>query len=209
MFQIIRDGAFLGILLSIMIGPALFMLLETSLKHGFKRALFLDLGIVLSDFIYLLAAYFFAEQIQHALKEYEFLKYVGGSLFIAGGFFMIFRRNNIPSNQEVDVAVKQPGVLPFFIKGMALNAINPFVLIFWIAAFSYALDHHQLTFYSASYYFGATLGTMFAIDVLKIYFAYKVKKYLSDMVIKRIGVVVGAILIFFGIAFFFRDMIVQ
>jgi hypothetical protein len=36
-----------------------------------------------------------------------------------------------------------------------------------------------------------------------------VKKYLSDLVIKRIGMVVGAVLIFFGIAFFFRDMVVQ
>jgi threonine/homoserine/homoserine lactone efflux protein len=209
MFEIIRDGAFLGVLLSIMIGPALFMLLETSLKYGFKRALFLDLGIIISDFLYLLAAYFFADKIQNALHEYYFLKYVGGSLFIAGGLYMIFRRNNIPVQQDVDIVVKQPGVIPFMMKGMALNAINPFVLIFWIAAFSYALDHHSLTIYTASYYFGATLGTMFAIDVLKIYFAYKVKKYLSDKVIKRAGIVVGAVLIFFGIAFFFRDMVVQ
>jgi threonine/homoserine/homoserine lactone efflux protein len=209
MFEIIRDGAFLGILLSLMIGPALFMLIETSLKYGFKRALFLDIGIIISDLIYLLAAYFFAEQIQGALKEYVILKFIGGSLFIAGGIYMILRKNNIPAQGDIDLSVKQPGVLGFMVKGMALNAINPFVLIFWIAAFSYALDHHNLTVYTASYYFGATLGAMFCIDVLKIYFAYKVKKYLSDLVIKRIGMVVGAVLIFFGIAFFFRDMVVQ
>lgn len=192
-----------------MIGPALFMLLETSLKYGFKRALFLDLGIILSDLIYLLAAFFFAEQIQHALETYAFVKFIGGGLFMAGGVYMIFRKNNIPSEKDLDLNINQPNAMAFLVKGMALNAINPFVLIFWIAAFSYALDHHGLNTFTASYYFGATLGAMFIVDLLKIYFAYRLKKYLSDKIIKRIGVAVGLFLIFFGIAFFFRDMILQ
>lgn len=192
-----------------MLGPAFFVLLETSLKYGFKRAFFLDLGILLSDLLYLLAAYFFAEQIEEALKEHDYLKYIGGSLLILGGFYMMFRKNNVPASQSIELdidQIKQPNLFAFTMKGMALNAINPFLLIFWIAAFSYAIKTYQLSDYTIWTYFGATLGTMMVVDVLKIYFAYRVKKYLSARVIHRIGMLIGGLLVLFGIAFFFRDI---
>ena len=88
-----------------MLGPAFFVLLETSLKYGFKRAFFLDLGILLSDLNYLLAAYFFAEQIEEALKKYIYLKYIGGSLLILGGLYMVFRKNNIPTKKDVELEI--------------------------------------------------------------------------------------------------------
>ena len=60
---IIQNGIVFGIIISFMLGPAFFILLETSIKKGFKAAVFLDLGILLSDAIYLLAAFFVAEKI--------------------------------------------------------------------------------------------------------------------------------------------------
>ena len=204
--SIILNGALLGLILSLMLGPAFFVLLETSLKYGFKRAFFLDLGILISDLLYLLAAFFFAEQIEEALKTYSYLKYIGGSLLIAGGLYMILRKNTIPTKKDVELEINQPGLFAFTMKGMALNAINPFLLIFWIAAFSYAIENHNISGVTVWIYFGATLGSMMAIDLLKIYFAYKVKRYLSDKIIRRVGIAVGIALIFFGVAFFFRDI---
>ena len=58
-----QKGILFGIMISFMLGPAFFILIETSIKKGFKSALFLDLGILLSDAIYLLAAFFIAEKI--------------------------------------------------------------------------------------------------------------------------------------------------
>lgn len=196
----------MGIILSMMLGPAFFVLIETSLKYGFKRAFFLDLGILISDLLYLLAAFFFAEQIEETLKEHTYLKYVGGSLLMAGGVYMILRKNSIPTKKDVELQINQPGLFGFIMKGMALNAINPFLLIFWIAAFSYAIENHQLSGITVWIYFSATLGAMMAVDLLKIYFAYKLKKYLSDRVIRRVGIAVGIALVFFGVAFFFRDI---
>ena len=55
-----------------MLGPAFFILIETSIKKGFKAAIFLDIGIILSDAIYLLAAFFVAEKIilLHAMQKH-------------------------------------------------------------------------------------------------------------------------------------------
>ena len=41
--------AFIWYFLSLFIGPAFFVLIETSIKKGFKSAVFLDVGILISD----------------------------------------------------------------------------------------------------------------------------------------------------------------
>ena len=60
---VVLNGIIFGFLLSFLLGPAFFVLIETSIKKGFKSAVFLDLGILLSDAIYLLASLFVAEKI--------------------------------------------------------------------------------------------------------------------------------------------------
>ena len=54
----------IGFLLSVMIGPVFFLLLETSITKGFRSALALDLGVLISDIIYVLIAVMFVEQIK-------------------------------------------------------------------------------------------------------------------------------------------------
>ena len=51
-----------GFVLSLMIGPLFFVLLETSLTKGIKAAIALDIGVLISDLLYILIAYvFYAE----------------------------------------------------------------------------------------------------------------------------------------------------
>ena len=87
-----QKGILFGFMISFMLGPAFFILIETSIKKGFKSAIFLDLGILLSDAIYLLAAFFIAEKINLWLSTNQSLKYVAGSVFIILGLFSI-RKN--------------------------------------------------------------------------------------------------------------------
>ena len=58
-FDLILKGVVTGFVLSIMIGPVFFVLLETSIKKGVRAALALDLGVLLSDLLYILIAYVF------------------------------------------------------------------------------------------------------------------------------------------------------
>ena len=58
------------------------MLIETSIKKGFKSAMFLDIGILISDGVYLLASLFIAEKINYWLYSISYVKYIAGSIFI-------------------------------------------------------------------------------------------------------------------------------
>ena len=57
MMDLILNGILFGIFLSLLFGPAFFILIETSIKKGFKAAVFLDIGILLSELYILLLLY--------------------------------------------------------------------------------------------------------------------------------------------------------
>ena len=54
-------------------GPAFLVLIETSIKKGFKSAMFLDIGILISDAVYLLAPLFIAEKINYWLYSISYI----------------------------------------------------------------------------------------------------------------------------------------
>ena len=212
---VIINGIIFGFLLSFLLGPAFFVLIETSIKKGFKSAVFLDIGILLSDAIYLLASLFVAEKINSWLNENSYIKYIAGSIFILLGLISIYRNysnlkteNNQSNNLSGVETNTDSMVYPFqlIIKGLGLNAINPGVLVFWIAACTYATNELNFEGIQLMYYFGTTLITMFSIDLLKIYFSSKLKTTLTNKTISILGISIGCLLIFFGFAVYFKDI---
>ena len=89
---------------------------------------------------------------------------------------------------------------------MGLNAINPGVLLYWIAACTYATEELKIEGASLLYYFIATLLTMLAVDIGKIYFASRLKEKLTPKNIRSVGMGMGIALIAFGIAICLKDI---
>jgi threonine/homoserine/homoserine lactone efflux protein len=58
----------LGVLLSFLIGPVFFVLLETSVTKGFRAALVFDLGVLLADILFILIAYFSSYRVIESVK---------------------------------------------------------------------------------------------------------------------------------------------
>ena len=214
--EIIQNGVIFGILISFMLGPAFFILMETSIKKGFKAAIFLDIGILLSDAIYLLAAFFVAEKINLWLTTNSFVKYIAGSIFILLGAVSVYKNIiNIKSNtstinkvKEIETDTSKKIIYPFqlLIKGLGLHAINPGVLIFWIAASTYATNELKLGDFQLLSFFGITLLTMLIVDVFKIYFSSRLKEKLDNKVLSIIGILIGGLMVFFGVAICLKDI---
>ncbi|CAG5086644.1 LysE family translocator [Parvicella tangerina] len=225
MGTLLLNGILSGVILSFLIGPVFFVLLEASIKKGPINAIFIDIGVLISDILYLLLAYFFAQEVLEKLHDNEYVKYIAGAIFIGMGVVAILKRDKPQKKKEINVdevldevdGVKD-GVanLPkkfngkiaigLILKGIGLNAINPGVLLYWIAACTAATEQLQITEGQMFYYFTTTLSTMFGMDMLKIYFAGKLKSKLNEKTISYISLVIGGIFIFFGILFFFRDI---
>lgn len=226
MGHILLNGILSGIFLSFLIGPVFFVLLETSIKKGAINAIFVNIGVLISDVLYLLLAYFFAQEVLEKLHQNEFVKYIAGAVFIGMGIASILKRENPQKKKKTinvdevldEVDGKKDGVanLPkkfkastaigLILKGMGLNAINPGVLLYWVAACTAATEQLHIQTGQMFYYFSATLSTMFGVDMIKIYFAGKLKTRLTDKTISYISLVIGGIFIVIGILFFFQDI---
>ena len=219
MVEIIIGGIGYGLLLSLMVGPAFFMLIETSIVKGVKSALYMDLGVLLSDLIYVTVAFLFFQEVQ-ALMESDHryaMRIIGGVFFILFGLSNILGKK-IPVKKQAD----SPGVMyaadlkanNYFMiaaKGFMINAINPGVLFYWLTLLSIIPDSPDSLdinkFYTQLIYISIILITFFGIDILKILGAKKLKDFLTPAWIRIVNRVLGFILVTFGTLFLIQGII--
>src|SRR5690606_7443947 len=93
-----------GILLAFTIGPVFFVLLETSAIKGIRAGIAFDLGVITSDIIFILIAYFSTNQILEKLKDDPALFIFGGVLLLCYGVisFVKIRREYMKNADNMD-----------------------------------------------------------------------------------------------------------
>ena len=59
----------IGIVLAFTIGPVFFTVLETSISKGIKAAIFVDIGVVLSEVMFLIIDFFSTNSLLNSIEE--------------------------------------------------------------------------------------------------------------------------------------------
>ncbi len=194
------EGLILGLTVAITLGPALFALLQTSIKHGVKIGIFLALGIFLSDLALVVGCYFGASRIITDAKYHLILGIIGGFVMFAFGVYTFFKK--VPQTEQVEaiseIKVKKKGALPYFFKGFLLNIANPFLWVFWISSVlavngSYGGDQR-----SVALFFTGTLAMVLTTDILKVLLANKIKVMGNPQVTIWVNRIVGLLFIIIG-----------
>lgn len=194
---IIRGFSF-GLLLSFLIGPIFFVLIETSLKRGVKPALALDLGVLISDIIYILLAYNFSAFLVSLKKHENMLSGFGGLIFIGFGLVSMLKvKKNDPMPDDSSKYGKKDYVR-FFMKGFLLNMFNPSVIFYWLGLFLFA-DGFGYTGFELLIFFLSILVSFFSIDLLKIIGASQLKNFMTEKRLTKVNRVIGIILVVFGL----------
>ncbi|WP_373517422.1 LysE family translocator [Pricia sp.] len=197
MWQDVQAAIPLGFLLSFIIGPVFFVLLETSATRGFRAAIALDFGVIIADILFLLIAYFSSFQLLENLSNQPGLFVFGGVILLVYGIITFFKRP--PKKKEFDVKSSKSDYFSLAIKGFLLNFINIGVLIFWlgiIIVVGPSLDNEPnriLVFFSSM------VGAYFFTDILKILLAKQLKQKLTSKRIYYLKKGLGIILIVCGI----------
>lgn len=221
MLEIILAALGLGFFLSFSLGPVFFELINTSLRKGFRAAFLMEIGVLLSDIIYLFLALFSASKAIEYMSAFPNIKYIFGSIFLLFGIVSIIK-NLKPSDISIEKLNKpkdnkateefldnldalgipekiKTNYIGNFMKGLALNAINPSVLVFWIVVCSSSIKSLNLDNQGILIFFTITLAVMFGIDILKIYFASKLQRYITPKFLQIIGISIGIIMFSVGI----------
>ena len=187
----------LGFLLSFMVGPVFFVLLETSATKGFRAGLSLDLGVVLADILFLLIAYFSSFQLLENLSNQPGLYVFGGVILLIYGTTTFFRLDF--KEKKPRIHTKGKDYIGLFVKGYLLNFINIGVLVFWLGVIIIvgpSLDNQPNRIVT---FFSAMLGAYLVTDIFKILLAKQLRKKLTRRRIHLIKRILGVILAIFGI----------
>ena len=198
MIEALLEGISMGLLLSAMIGPVFFTLIQSSLEKGFRYAAMVAIGILVSDSLYVILTYFGVRFLAEATYFESVLGYVGGVILIGFGISYLVKKQTLKPKNEIgeESKGKKRGA---FIKGFSINGINPFVLLFWISIAS--LVHLKESFDSMdvwAYYVGILL-TVFSIDLTKAYIAKKLAQFVTPVFMFWLNKIVGIAMIGFGI----------
>jgi len=189
-----------GFLLAISIGPGFFILLETSITKGFKAALTLDCGIICSDIIFILIAYFASNQILAQFKDNPNLYIIGGAIMSAYGlisYIQLKKKFVIDEEKDID-DIPNNNYLGLFFKGFFLNVINVGILGFWMMVIITQGPRLQMVPSRVFTFFVATLLFYLAIDVVKIILAKQLKHKLTPTNIYKIKRIISIVILIFG-----------
>ena len=207
--EFVLKGVVTGFILSVMIGPIFFVLLETSITKGIKSALILDAGVLFSDILYILIAYVFYSEVSDLStgSSANLLNTLGGIVFIAYGIYSIFKKvSTWNTNNQTNYIPQTREYIELFVKGFVLNLANPMVIFYWFSimtlASSYAQKGHEG--YSIGLFLCIILSTFFSVDILKIIGAKYLRPLVTKKVLLGLNKLIGIVFIVFGLFLFFK-----
>jgi threonine/homoserine/homoserine lactone efflux protein len=208
--EIILKGIMTGLILSIMLGPAFFLLLETSLRKGIRAALALDAGVLISDLLYIGLAYFFYNEVS-SITESEnkgWLQAIGGGVLVVYGLITAFKKATGDVNADFIEKVHDPRDYWFlFLKGFFLNIVNPMVVFYWFGVITLAASKIESGGSGVFFFIVIILSTFFFFDILKIIGAKKLRPFITPYVLRKLNLFTGFVLVIFGVVLIIRGLL--
>jgi threonine/homoserine/homoserine lactone efflux protein len=202
MLQDLLSGVPLGILLSFMVGPVFFVLLETSAVKGFRAAFVFDLGVVTADIVFITIAYFSSYRLIQSIKNDPAIYLFGGILMLTYGIISFLKneksKKELIENDEEEELVKN-NYAGLFVKGFLLNFINVGVLLFWFLILITVGPKLQLETPRMLLFFGSVIVSYLVVDIGKIILAKQLKNKMTPLAIVNIKKGISILLVVFGV----------
>ena len=191
-----------GLVLSFMVGPVFFVLLETSITKGFRAAIAFDFGVVLGDVFFIAIAYLGSYRLISSLKDDPALFIFGGIVMLSYGIisFVKLKKEEKRNDEEIDRDILKRNYGSLFVKGFLLNVINIGVLGFWLAVIISVGPKLEMQTPRMMTFFTSVIITYLLIDCAKILLAKQLKSKMTPTNILKIKKGISVVLMVFGFA---------
>ncbi len=200
MFAAISEGLLLGLVLSVLTGPIFFTILQVSIERGAPAGTAVVAGQWFSDYIYIALTFWGASYMQnldaddHFKMQLELYLGTAGSIFLAIlGLVLIFSTAKTANGE-----LRQQSLAGFFVQGFLINTLTPFPILFWISLMGSAVGRGMSM--SACIVLGLAVMLMVMLtDLVKVYTARYIRKFLTQKMIVRVRKAAGIALLISGI----------
>ncbi|MDZ4666654.1 MAG: LysE family transporter [bacterium] len=201
-FNIILQGLITGVILTLSFGAGFFALVQTSIMRGYKKGLFIALGAIISDTLFIGLAMFATSFISEELPKYaQLIKIIALAAFLLLGI-----RSILKSSKLIKSADSEGRPNYFYIsKGFILNIVNPLVLITWLGITLFLESTLNYKPIELALFFAMVLIGTFASQSAICIFSHKIKSLLSDKFIHRMNISIGFLFIAIGLMLFFNN----
>lgn len=232
-------GALMGLTLATVfgIGPAFFLLIQTSISKGFRKALMFDVGVMLSDIIVVVLMMMTSIQLTFDGGGNGLVAGITAGLIVIG--FGIFTYYSKPEkivarsekksaqleevekkfekidqrldkiDEKLDIKREGPRWYVYLSKGFIMNIFNPFIWVFWMGSVATVSgsDVYDGNESLVTLFFLGTFATVFAIDILKIVGAYSLKRFFTERRMKLLNQGTGIVLALCGVILIIRVIV--
>ncbi len=195
--NIILQGFFLGLSISLPVGPTNIEVLRRGLREGWKSAILFALGNLVALVIYLLLIIFGLSFLTQSKLFNTLLSFFGIIVLFYLSYSAIkdfFSKKEFKLDTKVDSKKN-------FIPGMILTISNPVVLLFWTGILSSSFNNKQSTlFHGFLLSLGILLGDIIFF-VFYVFLIHKGRKFLNKNTFRYFSLIAGLILIYFCVNF--------
>ncbi|RMF28450.1 MAG: hypothetical protein D6765_06000 [Bacteroidetes bacterium] len=195
------QGALLGLGLSLLMGPILFTLVQTSLEQGFRAGMMVGVGIWVSDVLFIGVVLMGVSYLLRVVEWQGFeplLGTAGGVLLAAVGAVMLMKERK-KGAQAYRFTSRSSSYFSLWLKGFLINSLNPFTFFFWAGvATTLAIKHPGGARVVLPFYAGV-FSVIVLTDAMKVGLAKLIRRWLHPRVIFWSRVLTGLVLLGFGI----------
>ena len=195
------QGFGFGMMLSVLIGPVFFALLQISITRGFRAGAQIAVGTLLSDVVVVGLCYYGLTGLV-AIPENQRLLGICGGLFMLfyGVYLLASRPTTSPHEATNRYEPVSGGKGLLVVRGFLLNLLNPFTMVYWLGLSTWvsALPTYEQVDDMA--FFGGTLSAVLVTDLLKSYLARRLRPWLSRARVLWLNRITGLVLMGFGIS---------
>lgn len=195
MIESIISGIGLGFVLSFLTGPVFFALIKTSIEKGFYAGVSLAAGVVVSDIFYV-ALTLYGTSFLALESEYRVQIGVAGStILFAIGIYYLFK--TVKVNYEQSTSKRRN--TGYFLKGFIMCIFNPAILLYWLSVTSGVISiSGEIDPATVVPFFGSILITQFSVDVVKAYYANKLRYRIKEKTISNLNRIAGVLILVFA-----------
>jgi threonine/homoserine/homoserine lactone efflux protein len=200
---IIAQGFLLGFAVAAPPGAITAYAIRVGIRSGFRSAWLVGLGAATVDAFYCLLALFgIASWIVRFPPARTAMLVIGGLVLTYLGLVSLLEGSK---KEAVSRQVKGESHHVTYLTGVAMTALNPITVGFWVAVGS--------AVFSARTDFSPTAGALFALAVFvgsALWFTtlatlvHAGRRFVNDLLFRVLTCVAGLILLFFGLSLFYR-----